>query len=301
MKRGAYRPRESNSRRHRLRATAVCTGAIVVLTMTVIVAEVACGGTTGREGMSTAPVSSDAAVDGTVIADADDTIDEGLFDVAIAYADRVLPDVQPIADAGPIDWPNCPQDLGIDSNGNVTDIEHGAYDVAATYDDAGNAVPAPDGSVCATHVWLGRKEWDDCIRVNATVAPSLPPCNGVIDAGAARRGPRTGESLFTLCQELSQCIVKTGCGLNDVDECLCGVGNASYPDCKAHGLIGPCAMEELAALQIDPTDPAALDTAINNYIDTNPSSLYAAAGPLNQLYSLGKTFDCFVPVDAGAD
>ena len=262
-----------------------------------------CGGTTGREGLPSTADSAASAFDGTTTidaVDASDSIDEGLFDVVIAYADRVLPDVQPPADAGTIDWPICPQDLGIDSNGHVTDIEHGAYNVPAQYDDAGIAVPAPDGSVCASHVWLGRKDWDDCVRLNTTVAPSLPPCNGVVDAGVARRGPKTGEPLFDLCKELSACIVRTGCGLSDVDECLCGAGNGSYPECKKHGLIGPCAMEELAALQIDPADPSAIDTAINNYIDTNPSSLYAAAGPLNQLYSLGKTFDCF-PADAGAD
>lgn len=259
-----------------------------------------CGGTTGHEGLPSSQDSATNAIDAGALIDATDGVDEGLFDVVVPYADRVLPDVQPPVESGPIDWPICPQDLGIDADGGVTDIEHGAYNVPAQYDDAGKAVPAPDGSVCASHVWLGRKDWDDCVRLNTTVSPSLPPCNGVVDAGVARRGPKTGENLFDLCKELSACIVRTGCGLSDVDECLCGAGNGSYPDCKAHGLIGPCAMEELAALQIDPADPSAIDTAINNYIDTNPSSLYAAAGPLNQLYSLGKTFDCFAN-DAGTD
>jgi hypothetical protein len=291
--------RSANLRRIRRRRA----GAVMLVAMLGDAAIwVGCGGTTGRDRTAAPALEARDAGERDGRADAPSIdADEGWFDVEIPFADRVIPDVQPAPDAGPLDWPVCPRDVGIDPDGKMTDIDQSAYVVPAEYDDAGHVRPAGDGSVCASHVWLGRKSWDDCVRQQTTSQAALPPCNAVVDAGTARRGPRTGESLHRLCQELAVCIVRTGCGSADVTECLCGLGtNGSYPACKQRGLAGPCAMQELAALQIDPQDPAALDTALGHYVET-ASPLYLAASQLNQLYAIGKSNDCFSIDGGGTD
>jgi hypothetical protein len=231
--------------------------------------------------------------------------DEGLFDVIIPYADRVLPDVVVPVDsgeAGGIAWPNCPRDLGIDSNGHfTTDYSNAASIVPAQYDPAGNVVPAPDGSACATFPWLGRLDWTQCVRANiASNDQSLPPCNALVDAGNAVQGAGAGRPYYVLCKELADCIVRTACGLtaNVSAACLCGQGNASLA-CKQLGAPGPCRDEELAAMEINPNDPSAVDTAMSNYFALFGLQ-FAAAGPLNQLYAFGASSNCFVIGDASA-
>jgi hypothetical protein len=283
-----------------------------------------CGGTTGRDNGSplTGTVSGGASdppqepADATLpraIADAgvdsavhDKDADEGLFDVIIPFADRALPDVHVPVDsgeAGGIPWPNCPRDLGIDSNGQPTsDYTVSALVVPAQYDKAGNAVPAPDGSVCATFPWLGHHDWTQCVRANiASNDTSLPPCNALVDAGNAKQGAGAGRPYYELCKELADCIVRTGCGLNaNVSAvCLCGEGNASQA-CKRLNAPGPCRDQELAAMEINPNDPYAVDTAMANFF-TLVGLQFAAAGPLNQLYALGGSTGCFAPGDAGTD
>jgi hypothetical protein len=264
-----------------------------------------CGGTTGHEGEE-APTGADAGftADATTPRDATlDDADEALFDVAIPYADRALPDVTVPRDAGALDWPACPPDLASDGDGGFTDPAHGYPAFPAQYDDAGRAVPAPDGSACETHVWLGRREWDECVRASEgdTV---LPPCAHLSDAGKATAGPGSGQPLLSLCQDLSRCTVRTGCGLHDVNECLCGVGNGGSDACRRVWATGqrpgPCWREELAALQVADT-PEGADNALAAFADTVTTGPHAAAGPLNQLYVLGTTSSCFPLADASAD
>jgi hypothetical protein len=81
----------SSSRRVRIAMAAA------VLIASGALAGLACGGTTGHEGLPT----PDAGQDVTVEPDArSSTLESGAFDVAIVYTDRVLPDVE-IADTGP--------------------------------------------------------------------------------------------------------------------------------------------------------------------------------------------------------
>jgi hypothetical protein len=305
----------------RVRAPFLAAGLSAVSAMRVYAA---CGGTTGRESGSPLISSVDAAISDSLdatVADGRDTLvmaiaqdagildppsldaDEGLFDVIIPYADRALPDVQvPVdsGDAGGILWPNCPRDLGIDPNGKWTsDYNNSVAVVPAQFDQGGNAVAAPDGSACAVFPWLGRLDWTQCVRSNiASNDTSLPPCNALVDAGNALQGAGAGRPYFDLCKELADCIIRTSCGLtaNVSPECLCGVGNASLA-CKRLNAPGPCRNEELAAMEINPNDPNAVDTAMANYFALADKQ-FAAAGPLNQLYALGASSNCFIAGDA---
>lgn len=266
---------------------------------------VGCGGTTGREGLAAlGALDASPGTDATITPDASlADADEAPFDVAIPYADRVLPDVTSAPDAGALDWPTCPEDLATAADGGWTDPAHGYPAFPAEYDDAGHPVPAPDGSVCATHVWLGRREWDDCVR-GQEGDTTLPPCAYLGDAGKATAGPGSGESLRSLCQELSQCIARSGCGLSDVNECLCGAGNGEYAACRkawvAGQRLGACWKEELAALQV-PDTADAVDNALPDFNTIAENDSHAVAGRVNNLYVIGKNSGCFAPVDAGTD
>ncbi len=73
-----------------------------------MVASLRCGGTSGREGLADNPAADDA---GTISSPDDADLDQGLFDVAATYVDRLLPDVvtPPKVDGGAASpWPNCP-------------------------------------------------------------------------------------------------------------------------------------------------------------------------------------------------
>jgi hypothetical protein len=255
-----------------------------------------CSGTTGREGLTVS--ETDGGVDATIA----DDLDAGTFDVVIAYADRVLPDVVAPVDAGPGSgpkWPSCPPFVPVDQNGNPVPLGQELDQVPAAYDDAGKIVLAPDGSACATYGWLGSTAADDCVTSQTAGGQDdfveLPPCNWAGDAGVAAQGSGAGRPRVDLCLELYACVTSTGCGARDVTTCLCGP-DTNGADCVKNAT-GPCMKEEMAALEL----PAgSIQQALQNYVNESPSFLGYGGSLLNWLFSNGKTYDCFA-VDAGED
>jgi hypothetical protein len=244
----------------------------------------ACGGSTGREGLD--DLAGDGPLDAT-------TADAATFDVGIAYVDRQLPEAgltDAPREAGP-SYPSCPPFLPVVDG---TPVEAGLENdqIPTDWDDAGNVVQARDGSVCATYPWLGTAD-ADCVTSNCTgygMGSSseysvLPPCNWLADAGVARQGSRAGAPRYDVCMELYACMIGTGCALRSVSTCLCG--DAGTLSCDGGG---PCATEELAALEYRADD---INDALKNFTDTTNG-----AGRLNQVFQCGISNTCFAG-DAG--
>jgi hypothetical protein len=304
---------------------------------------VACGGSSGHEGLPMAGPLGDATVgDGpeTSLTPLDATSDRdagppqeagsGDFDVQIMYADRVLPDVDAPPEAGSGEaggptYPNCPQfipvalitppDAGPDAGPQLVQVppNQATDEIPSTFDDAGNIVPAPPDSACATYGWLGSTAIDECYTSRTSLPFNvLPPCNWCQDAGNAVQGPGAGRSMYQLCMDLYTCMIATGCtqrvprlsdgGLGPEqgpNACLCGA-NPNPPVC-AMNPAGPCMMEEMAALQ-EPLDK--IVEALGNM-----TNLATCAGKLNEVFldaissSTVRGMSCFPPLawDAGAD
>jgi hypothetical protein len=228
------------------------------LLVAAIAAFSACGGTTGREGIpgEVAPDAS-VSVDATMVADGGDggDLDATAETSAIMYADRVLPDIAvpvPVGEAGPTHvGPDCPPFLPVDSNGEVTDANP-VNEIPSDYDDAGNIVFASDASPCATYPWLGSITNDQCTTSQAEPSPPffsslLPPCSWCgPDAGSAKDGPRKGDPRVDICWALYDCLSSSRCmgGAAGAAACLCGDSGAN---CMP---TGPCAQEEIAALEL---------------------------------------------------
>jgi hypothetical protein len=289
---------------------AVCVGGTVL--------GIACGGTTGREGLTTqrgdAAVSTltDAAVDGTVGSPLQMGDDAGAFDVFIEYADRQLPEASaPPSDAGGEagrPWPNCPPFLPVGADGKPVNADGGTVpldmsldQIPAAYDNTGSVIPAPDGSACASYGWLGSTAIDHCMTSgsNGTYI-FLPPCNWVADGGVARAGPGAGHDVYDLCLDLYACMMRTGCVTitgGHGATCLCG--DASANDC-AMDPKGPCAVEELSALQC-PRDSASIQLIFQHYKD--PSSIgvgtFQGAATLNDVFQKALSLRCFSSLDGG--
>jgi hypothetical protein len=250
----------------------------------------ACGGTTGREGL-TPPGGPDATAD-----DGGVDIETGAFDAPIEYADRALPDVHAPSDAGAEagpSLPDCPPFLPIDGMGHAVPVGAPNVDqVPAVLAADGGETFAPDGSVCATYPWLGSTAIDECVTSNAvnTVA-WLPPCSWCVDAGSAVQGPGAGVPLRDLCFALYTCIMQSGCGQN-VGTCLCGPDQAGC----VNNPMGPCVTEELAALQYR-TD--SIQTALQNYEDPDPAFPGYCGSVLNALFQNADSYSCFPLADAG--
>jgi hypothetical protein len=260
----------------------------------------ACGGTTGREGLS-AP-----AQDASVVADSTVDLDSGAFDVAILYADRVLPDVAarpPASDAAGAaeagyPWPNCPPFIDVDSDGDPVDPSEAINQIPAAYDDAGLAVPAPEGSPCAEYPWLGSTTNDNCLTTQGdpTALPlfPLPPCNWCVDAGLAAAGSGKGQPRYDLCLALYACVAETGCATNGQggNPCLCG----SSPTGCSLDASGPCAAQELAALEY----PTISQDVLLNFSNNAPNAagfLGFCAGNFNFVLQTAASNGC---LEAGA-
>jgi hypothetical protein len=260
--------------------------------------ELACGGTTGREGLPDQEL--DSGQDATVPLDAHDRHDADLdvrsFDVTILYADVVLPDVNappPDADAGEAGypWPNCPPFLsisGFESDGAPVQVPPNSeltY-IPSEYDDAGQIVEAPDGSLCASYGWLGSVPTDECAAPDFDFVP-FPSCNWCADdAGVAAAGPGVGSPRYGLCLALYACILRTGCGNPNAISCLCGVQQAGAQNYSANCYVdagGPCATEELAALEALPGS-AGVEAALKNYTADPGNSGGTCGSGLNQLF-----------------
>jgi hypothetical protein len=256
----------------------------------------ACGGTTGREGLSLGGVDASLADDSSV------DLDSGAFDVAILYIDRVLPEVSapPPADAAGAEagfpWPSCPPFIPVDSDGDPVDLSVNFNELPAAYDDAGQVVLAPEGSACAEYPWLGSTSIDSCVTLSGTPLPfpALPPCSWCVDAGLAAAGLREGQPRYDICLDLYACVIDSGCAAQSTtaNTCLCGpdLGNCSVD------ASGPCAAQELAALEY----PAVSPDVLKNFTNTAPNAaqfLGFCAGNLNGLLQTAVSYDCF---EAGA-
>jgi hypothetical protein len=308
--------------RRRLRAIAIAMG----LGAAGAGAGFACGGTTGREDLPMPGADASATLDGgTDVTAADDAnLDATTFDVPIVYADRQLPDVGPPKEAGGdgdvYPWPNCPPWVPVQCEGpspippeacrgTPAPLGSELIQEPAQYDDAGNVlvddagivVLFPPDSGCGNYGWLGSVATDECTANNYTPAedyPILPPCNWCADAGVAIAGSGAGRPRYDLCLELYQCMMHTQCATRYPANCLCGAGSL-VNNCDAGG---PCATEEMAALEIMP-DPEAIQRVI---MDCYSSSRHTCAGfcgaALNNLFT-GATAGqpvglCFL-LDAG--
>ena len=258
---------------------------------------VTCGGTTGREGLTQGgdDLEGDASLE-----DAD--LDDGSFDVALTYVDRVLPDVAAPVGAGAeagYPWPTCAPFLPVGADGGVVPLGAELNQIPAEYTDDGGEAPAPDGSACATYGWLGSTAVDSCLTSQASGFgqgdfPFLPACNWCMDAGVATQGPGAGLPTYTLCLDLYACATQSGCDSADSPAaCLCG--DATATDCIVDAS-GPCATEELAVLQ---ATPSAIQTALTNYTSFDPQYEGYAGSALNFIFQNARTNRCFQLLDAG--
>jgi hypothetical protein len=268
-------------------AGALCLGAVA--------ASVTCGGTTGREGLTTA--GSDAG--GSDAAPGSLDLDAEAFDVGIVYDDRALPDVTAPVDAGPgagPGWPICPPFIPVDQSGNPVALGQELDQVPAVIDDAGQPSIAPDGSPCATYGWLGSPAIDDCVTSQTSGGQNdfieLPPCNWAVEAGVAAQGTGAGETRVSLCLALYACITTSGCGARNISSCLCGPDTNSTDCVKSPA--GPCMSEEMAALELP---AASVQDALKNYFNGGTSFLGYSGGLLNAVFLDGQSYSCFA--DAG--
>ena len=281
---------------------------LAALVVAVMVGAVMCGGTTGTEDlpavMTSNPMTVDGGIDATVDATLDETPDAGFFDVDIVYADRRIPDVAAPTVTGDAaagyPWPNCPPWVPVRFNGILATLDTlyklipAEYDDAGSplVDDAGRAVPYPDGSACATYPWLGSTAADSCLASSGRLDgySYFPPCNWCVDAGVTLQGPLSGTDRYAVCAQLYECMMRTGCGQNNIPGyCLCG---SDHNHCDAGG---PCGFYELASLE-SLSDPASLAMAIQGYTDLTPKPGYCAAA-LNKIFANGVNDQCYS--DAG--
>jgi len=260
----------------------------------------ACGGTTGREGLTAVgPGTVDATVADSGDAGADSGLDAGDFDVPVLYADRALPDVEAPPEGGAADasagLPACPPFLPVRGGQVVTIGERDQ--VPSVYAPDGSVTFAPDGSACASYGWLGSPAIDECVTGSGHTSGSgfiwLPPCNWCSEAGVALQGPGAGNQRYDLCMALYACIEKSGCGSN-VGTCLCGTADPTTTCQKQPP--GPCATEEMAALEELSTS---VQDALLNYTALGSGFLGNCGSTLNYVYVSGQNSGCFP--DAGGD
>jgi hypothetical protein len=273
----------------------------------------ACGGTTGREDLPAQTSPASPGMDASVVTDStvggSVSLDEGLFDVAIVYVDRALPDVAAPSmgadDGGGSPYPSCPGFLPVDVDGDVLLGSDGGIELGnefaqapAAYNDAGSVVLAPDGSPCATYGWLGSTAIDECLVQDPPGQNDyqlLPPCNWCAEAGAAAQGTGAGESRYSLCMALYACMIQTGCGFTTVTSCICGPGS-NNANCLQNPL-GPCLVQEMASLEELPTS---VEDALKNETSIDPSFLGSCGAKLNQMFkNAGGGVDKCFPADAG--
>jgi hypothetical protein len=288
---GIFAAVRKDARRTTSRSVAASAAAALVASTAAASIQGACGGTTGREGLDMPGLGDGGGLDGTA------SVDTGAFDVPIAYVDRALPDVAaPVESGGEAGspYPNCPPFIPVGIDGKPVPAGTEVDQVPSDW-DAGVIVPATSGSVCATYAWLGSVAADHCVTSNWDVTGALdymalPPCNWAADAGLARQGSSAGFPRYDVCLDLYACLIRTGCGFGNVSSCLCGGGSVAQCDAG-----GPCAVEELAALEYRPDE---IQDAVKNYADDDPSFSGYAGSALNHVFQVGTANSCF---DAGKD
>jgi hypothetical protein len=200
-------------------------------------------------------------------------------------------------------WPDCPPFIRLSHQGQVlTTGGMDAVELPAAIDDAGMVIRAPAGSACARYGWLGSVAADICFDgtvvprpeggcpagvISSTVADeclvtsgagdlgfiALPPCNWAIEAGAVGVGPGAGRSRYAVCLDLYACMLRTKCSshptsskdpIQSTNSCLCGTANSMA---CLNDASGPCATEELAALE-EPATASGVGLALGSYEQT---------------------------------
>jgi hypothetical protein len=274
-----------------------------------------CGGTTGREEL---PVGSGVDLD----AEADASVDEaetddgnlysGEFDVAIAYADRELPDVaapidatldagQQDGDAGPSLVPcttagqtHCVSCQGNSADGGIgglctptealfveLDIARGSVTDAGSelYDPNNPGVPAASGC-------YGCLYNNGCID-DTTFGDMDKEC-GDLPGGDFASGDGTTDAYSALCLATLQCILGSGCALTNggSDNCYCGSGGGSPGQCLKSGPAtnGVCKGPETDGFKFTPNDSTDI---LKNYSDNAEPS-----GVANQIFVCANGEGC---------
>ncbi len=308
--------------------------AVSVLSAVLLVGGVACGGTTGHETLPTGPVGApddatvDAADDGGSAdaspADAtlgDESIYTGTFDVLIPNADRALPDVQAIPEAGEAAEgavasgpPNCPPFIPVtvdDGGYHVVPLGQESDQLPSDFAADGSVSFASPDSACATYPWLGSLATDDCVSMGGTsfggiTTPWLPPCNWAEEAGIATQGSGAGTSLRDLCLAYYECAIRTTCflpadeapGILPILRCFCGLGVSAQACSLAPN--GPCVEPMLAAFNL-PDDPVKEAPTVLGEITTPSTSAGALGWVLKQFVVHNGCAATSVYVDASTE
>jgi hypothetical protein len=196
----------------------------------------ACGGTTGRDGLvpdtpAGTPDSSAGTVDAAAGADASadgtvsgPTVDAGTFDVDIQYADRPLPDVYvaPVPEAGSGDdggglkpCTAAGQTSCVPCDGNTTGLCTPTEAMFVQHDIDKGLVQQPDGGdggyvdpmgSCYNCLWNA-----DCID-NTVFADTGKECEDNLQTFGT----------IAECQATVMCILATKCAASAVSPCYCG-------------------------------------------------------------------------------
>jgi hypothetical protein len=304
--------------RARFRGAAAVTAAALAIDS--VLALFACGGTTGRPEIAPAdpddagPDSTlgDASTDGPPVdggeAGDDGGLYTGLFDVAIVYTDRDLPDIAPApnaeagVDGGGYPFPtNCPPYITVNGKMPVPISYGGNDEVPADSTSDGGETFAADGSACL-YPWLGSKSADECVTpyvaLNQAQFPAFPPCNWCPPgSGMVVQGPNPGEDRTLACWTLYQCILQSQCylGSNGAESCLCG--SEALPACQTDPHpSGPCASEELEALETTDPDHALAYFTVGGMpvVSGSTGSGGTTCGSyLNSIYAIAAGDGCF--------
>jgi hypothetical protein len=243
----------------RVLATAALSAACALL-------GVACGGTTGREGL---PIPGEDGGEGGTAADAtvpaaDASLESGAFDVDILYVDRILPDSQVLdggsdsafdgptglspctsADAGLSDCVSCQAwDSGICT---PTEAQFVALDISRGLVTAPgpDTIVSPDAGPDAHAGSPPPQTCYECLFTNGCIdSPDFSgnECEPVVgmnfiiyaDGGGVFSGA-TGNGMFTTpaqCEAVIHCILGSGvgtaqCASKNYSDCYCGSGVAN--------------------------------------------------------------------------
>jgi hypothetical protein len=234
-----------------------------------------CGGTTGREGIVRLAVddaSADSSLDAIVEAETEaDAVD----DRAHRRKDGALGDV----------------DLANDDSGLLSDAGRAETGDAKVPLNCGYGVIAahPDCDDCTNACTLDETCYACGLDLPAA-ARFLPVCS--LLTGVATGGNEKGEKRTTLCSQLYDCVLSSGCGFTvSQSECYCGWGGPA--DCFTNKMAmrtGPCreAIENAA----ETTEPALIKAMYTQQGTTVSPQNLALGAVLKVFRALEQTSGC---------
>jgi hypothetical protein len=259
-----------------------------------MLAGLACGGTTGREGLPT-PQAADGGQDATLAPDGGiQDLDAGAFDVTIVYADRLLPDVQ-IPDAG-ADGADAMPDGGLGPCTSKNPI-HCVQCQGNISGDGGNEA----GLCTPTEANFVQHDIDLQIATDAGPDPNggcyscLFSESCIDDTEYGDNGHECEDGTFVIvgnttvadCETAIQCILGSSCATGGVAGCYCGDAGLETT-CQGNPAVGPingaCAQQIATGLGFQLTD----GTDVTN----NFTSLGLAAGRAIQLFVCAAVDNC---------